>query len=29
VNCGFHVDTNTTESGTVAVTNATVSGGGY
>jgi len=29
VNCNFHIDTNTTLSGTVAVTDTTVSGGGY
>jgi hypothetical protein len=29
VNCTFHIDSNTAESGTVAVTSTTVSGGGY
>lgn len=29
VNCNFHIDANTAESGTVAVSTVTVSGGGY
>ncbi len=29
VNCNFHIDGNTARSGTIAVTAATVSGGGY